>query len=64
MTTILSLEQVEMIRDNCTATTYGAPQALDSGTFQALVASGLNLSQATPWSACPAGHLPRRQAGH
>ncbi len=53
MTTILPLEQVETIRDNCTTTTYGAPQALDSGTFQALLASGLNLSQATPLICAP-----------
>ena len=45
---ILSLEQVEYIRDNCTADTYGASQSLDSGTFQALAVNNLNLSTATP----------------
>ncbi len=45
---ILSLEQVEYIRDNCTLTSYGTPQILDSGAFQALAANTLNLSMATP----------------
>ncbi len=53
MISILPLEQVELIRDNCTAITYGAPQTLDSGTFQALIANGLNLSQSTPLTCAP-----------
>src|SRR5512139_2923279 len=47
-TTILTAEQLELISASCTATTYGVPQTLDSGTFQALATSGLNLSKATP----------------
>ncbi|NTU63539.1 MAG: cyclic nucleotide-binding domain-containing protein, partial [Chloroflexi bacterium] len=48
MTTMLTVEQIDTIRDSCTATTYGAPQTLDSGTFQAMATGGLNLSKATP----------------
>ncbi len=48
MTNFLTPEQVNLIRDNCVASTYGVPQALDSGTFQALATSGLNLSKSTP----------------
>jgi signal transduction histidine kinase len=48
MTTILTAEQIELIRANCSTTTYGAPQTLDSGTFQAMAIGGLNLSKATP----------------
>ncbi len=48
MTTFLSPEHLDLIRASGTATTYGAPQTLDAGTFQALANSGLNLSQATP----------------
>jgi CRP-like cAMP-binding protein len=53
MTTILSAEQIDAIRASCTATTYGAPQTLDSGTFQALAASGLSLSKSTPLICAP-----------
>jgi signal transduction histidine kinase len=53
MTTMLTIEQIDLIRDNCVATTYGAPQTLDSGTFQALATSGLNLSQSTPLICAP-----------
>ena len=53
MTTILTTEQIDLIRDSCTATTYGVPQTLDSGTFQALATSGLNLSKATPLICTP-----------
>ncbi|HSD85744.1 MAG TPA: cyclic nucleotide-binding domain-containing protein, partial [Anaerolineae bacterium] len=47
-TTILTAEQLDLISSSCTATTYGVPQTLDSGTFQALATSGLNLSKSTP----------------
>jgi signal transduction histidine kinase len=53
MTTILTAEQIDAIRDNCTATTYGAPQTLDSGTFQALASGGLNLSTEAPMICAP-----------
>ncbi len=53
MTTILPAEQLDVIRASCTTTTYGAPQTLDSGTFQALAASGLNLSKTTPLICAP-----------
>ncbi|CAG0928839.1 two-component system, OmpR family, phosphate regulon sensor histidine kinase PhoR [Thermoflexales bacterium] len=53
MTTILTAEQLETVRASCTATTYGVPQTLDSGTFQALATSGLNLSKATPLICAP-----------
>ena len=59
-TTILTAEQLDLISSSCTATTYGVPQTLDSGTFQALVASGLNLSQATPLI-CAAGQVICRE---
>jgi signal transduction histidine kinase len=48
MTTILTPEQIDAIRTSCRITTYGAPQMLDSGSFQALISSGLNLSKTTP----------------
>jgi signal transduction histidine kinase len=60
MSAILTLEQVEYIRDNCTTSTYGAPQTLDSGTFQALATTGLNLSKARPLI-CPAGQVICRE---
>src|SRR5512147_1581498 len=47
-TPILTAEQLDLISSSCTATTYGVPQTLDSGTFQALATSGLNLSKSTP----------------
>jgi signal transduction histidine kinase len=53
MTTFLTAEQIDLIRTNCAGTTYGAPQTLDSGTFQALATSGLNLSQSTPLICAP-----------
>ncbi|NTU61900.1 MAG: cyclic nucleotide-binding domain-containing protein [Chloroflexi bacterium] len=53
MTTILTNEQLTAIRDNCTTTTYGVPQSLDSGTFQALATGGLNLSKAAPLTCAP-----------
>jgi signal transduction histidine kinase len=53
MMTILTVEQIELIRTNCNATTYGAPQTLDSGTFQAMATGGLNLSQAAPLICAP-----------
>ena len=53
MTTMLTAEQIDLIRANCQITPYGAPQTLDSGTFQALAAGGLNLSQATPLICAP-----------
>ena len=56
MTTILTTEQVEVIRAHCTDMTYGAPQTLDSGTFQALASGGLNLSRSAP-VICAAGQV-------
>jgi signal transduction histidine kinase len=56
MTTILTAEQVEVIRAHCTGMTYGAPQTLDSGTFQALASGGLNLSRSAP-VICPPGQV-------
>jgi len=53
MTTILSAEQLDLIRASGAATTYGSPQTLDAGTFQALANSGLSLSQATPVICAP-----------
>jgi len=53
MTTMLTVEQIDLIRTSCAGTTYGAPQTLDSGTFQALATSGLNLSKATPLICAP-----------
>ena len=53
MTTILSPEQLDAIRATCTAITYGAPQTLDSGTFQALAAGGLSLNAAAPLICAP-----------
>ncbi len=53
MTTILPADQLDAIRAGCTTTTYGSPQTLDSGTFQALAAGGLNLSKATPLTCLP-----------
>jgi len=53
MMTILSPEQLDLIRASGAATTYGAPQTLDAGTFQALANSGLSLSQATPVICAP-----------
>ena len=53
MTTILTTEQLAAIRDNCTTTTFGVPQSLDSGTFQALATGGLNLSKAAPLACAP-----------
>jgi CRP-like cAMP-binding protein len=53
MTTILPAEQLDVIRASGTATTYGTPQTLDAGTFQALASGGLNLSQAAPVICAP-----------
>ncbi len=53
MTTILTTEQIDLIRDHCASTTYGAPQTLDSGTFQALATSGFNLSKSAPFVCAP-----------
>src|SRR5512139_151124 len=53
MTTILTIEQIDAIRSSCAGTTYGAPQTLDSGTFQAMATVGLNLSKATPLICAP-----------
>lgn len=53
MTTLLTTDQIGLIRDSCTAMTYGAPQTLDSGTFQAMATGGLNLNKATPLICAP-----------
>ncbi len=53
MTTILTTEQIDLIRDHCAATTYGAPQTLDSGTFQAMATGGFTLSKSAPFVCAP-----------
>ena len=53
MTTLLSPEHLDLIRASGAATTYGAPQTLDAGTFQALASGGLSLSQAAPVICAP-----------
>jgi signal transduction histidine kinase len=53
MTTILSTEQLAVIRAHCAVAEYGLPQTLDSGTFQALATSGLNLSESPPVICAP-----------
>jgi signal transduction histidine kinase len=52
-TTVLTAEQIDLIRTSCAGTTYGAPQTLDSGTFQAMATSGFNLSKSTPLICAP-----------
>jgi signal transduction histidine kinase len=56
MTVILTPQQLETIRVNCNNTSDGAPQTLDSGTFQALALSGFSLSQTTP-RVCVSGEM-------
>jgi signal transduction histidine kinase len=51
--TILTAEQIAVIRAQCSTALPGAPQTLDSGTFQALAAGGLNFSQAAPLVCAP-----------
>src|SRR5512135_1923349 len=53
MTTFLTAEQIEMIRTHCASTTYGAPQTLDSGTFQAMATGGFTLSKSAPFVCAP-----------
>jgi signal transduction histidine kinase len=53
MIIMLTPEQVDLIRTSCAGTTYGAPQTLDSGTFQAMATSGFNLSKSTPLICAP-----------
>lgn len=48
MTTILTPAQLDVIRANCRVAASGAPQTLDSGTFQALATGGLRLNATTP----------------
>jgi signal transduction histidine kinase len=52
-TTLLTSEQIDLIRTSCAGTTYGAPQTLDSGTFQAMATGGFNLSKSTPLICAP-----------
>ncbi len=56
MTVILTPQQLEMIRQNCVENPHGAPQTLDSGTFQALALNGFTLSKTTP-RVCVMGEL-------
>ncbi len=56
MSTILPVDLIDTIRSHCTEITYGAPQTLDSGTFQALSSGGLNLSKSAP-EVCTPGQV-------
>ncbi len=60
MPDILSSEQIDVIRALCGDMTYGAPQTLDSGTFQALATGGLNLSRSAP-VICASGQVICRE---